>query len=116
MLARKSGFIASSVAVALALGVAVIHARDSGGNHEPVVDVSVPDIAHMQQVTATMEKRTYLTPGLTRSEFEHELREHFIGTYRLYQALNEQARGDVYIHYQTNNTIATLRRMVAYSL
>lgn len=116
MLARKSGLIAVSVALGLTLAVAAIHARDVAVAERAGAPQATPAVDHAQRASATLEERSHLTVGLSRGEFEHELRERFLGTYRLYQTLNEEAKGEVYDYYRNNNTIATIRRLVAYSL
>ena len=64
---------------------------------------------------AVMERR-YVTPGLTRDEFEQELNQRFAGTSIIYQRLSKDARDAVYREYQNDNRISVIRRKAAFSM
>ncbi|WP_018231684.1 hypothetical protein [Thioalkalivibrio thiocyanodenitrificans] len=64
---------------------------------------------------AVMERR-YVTPGLTREEFEQELNQRFAGTNIIFQSLSKKAKEAVYREYQNDNRISVIRRKAAFSM
>ncbi|OOG27713.1 hypothetical protein B1C78_03445 [Thioalkalivibrio denitrificans] len=118
MITRKPGFIIFSVAVAvaMALGGAAIHARDTGPMQHAAMDASAGAASGVERVAAPQQARTEMTPGLTREEFERELEVRFAGTHMLYQSIPEEAKAEVYAQYQRDNDIAGIRRLAAFSL
>ena len=116
MITWKSEFIVLSVAIALAMGGAVIHARDSG----PASDLTAnepPQVTHeVVRLINRAEERAALPLDLSRSDFERELSEHYVGTHTLYLALSEEAQQEVYEHYRQDNRIESIRRVVAYAM
>ncbi|OOG27712.1 hypothetical protein B1C78_03440 [Thioalkalivibrio denitrificans] len=98
------------------MGGAVIHARDSA----PATDLTAqkpPEIVQeIERVVSRAEERATLPLDLSRSDFERELSERYVGTHTLYRALSEQAQMEVYEHYQQDNRIESIRRVVAYAM
>jgi hypothetical protein len=64
---------------------------------------------------AVMERR-YVTPGLTRDEFEQELNQRFAGTSIIFQSLSKEAKAAVYREYQNDNRISVIRKKAAFSM
>jgi hypothetical protein len=73
------------------------------------------DASDNMRSVAEME-RMYVTPGLSRKEFEQELSQRFAGTNTIYQTLSEEAKEAVYRDYQSDNRISVIRRNTAYSM
>lgn len=115
MSTRKSVVI-GTIGIACALSAATIHARDLEPGSDRVANHAVQPSGSMMRVSAGVADRSAVTPGLSRSDFERELSERFVGTHLLYQTLTEEAKGEVYGHYQDDNDIASIRRVVAYSM
>jgi hypothetical protein len=117
MSTRKSVLVSTvSIAVAFTLGTAAVHAGDSGPTPDRVVERERGSAGSIMHVSAIVADRSTVTPGLSRPEFERELSERFLGTHLLYQTLTEEAKGEVYGHYQDDNDIASIRRVVAHSM
>jgi acetyl-CoA carboxylase carboxyltransferase component len=116
MITWKSEIITLSVAIALAMGGAAIHARDSGPADAVAASQKHEAANEAEQVVRALDDRSMVTPGLTQDEFEFELSERFLGTHQLYQVLSEEAKAEVYAHYQADNNIDTIRRLAAYSM
>jgi hypothetical protein len=105
-----------TIGIACALSAAAIHARDLEPGPDRVANHAVQPSGSTMRVSAAVAGRSAVTPGLSRSDFERELSERFVGTHLLYQTLTEEAKGEVYGQYQDDNDIASIRRVVAYSM
>jgi hypothetical protein len=116
MSTRKSVLVSTlSIAIAFTLGVATLQAGDPEPTLDRVTQHETESAGSLRRVS-TVADRSTVTAGLSRSGFERELSERFLGTHLLYQTLTEEAKGEVYGHYQDDNDIASIRRIVAHSM